>query len=148
MTIFKGDNMGQNIISKKVYKFVPVTSFIVIGIVGIIMFYPSSELPFYISIMSILLGAIYGACIGWIASIGYQIKKTNKIDLFKIIIAVILSAPPYLGIGYLIIKVPGKWDVCLLAGSGMLVGSGLYLFIWYMSHNWKSTRGSDKQSIH
>lgn len=140
--------MGQNIISKKFYKFVPLTFFIVIGIIGIIMFYPSSELPFYISIMSILLGAIYGACMGWIGSIAYQIRKTNKIDSLKIIIAVILSSPPYLGIGYLIIKVPEKWDVCLLAGSGMLIGSGIYLFIWYMSHNWKSTQGSDKQSIH
>jgi len=139
--------MGQNIISKKFYKFIPVASFIVIGIVGIIMFYPSSELTFYMCIMSILLGAIYGASMGWIASIGYQIKKTNKIDIFKIIIALILSAPPYLGIGYLIIKVPDKWGVCLLAGSGMLIGSGIYLFIWYMSHNWKSTQGSDKQSI-
>ena len=140
--------MGQNIISKKFYKFLPITAFIAIGIVGIIMFYPSSELPATIGIMSILLGVIYGACMGWIGIIGYQIKKTNKIDIFKIIIAVILSAPPYLGIFYLIIKVPEKWDVCLLAGSGMLIGSGLFLFIWYMSHNRKSIRRSDKQSIH
>jgi predicted membrane protein len=147
MTIFKGDNMGQNIISKKFYKLLPIIAFIVIGIVGIIMFYPSTELPATIGIMSILLGVIYGACMGWIGIIGYQIKKTNKIDRFKFIIAVILSAPPYLGILYLIIKVPEKWDVCLLAGSGMLIGSGLILFIWYMSHNWKSIRISDKQSI-
>lgn len=139
--------MGQNIISKKFYKLLPIIAFIVIGIVGIIMFYPSTELPATIGIMSILLGVIYGACMGWIGIIGYQIKKTNKIDRFKFIIAVILSAPPYLGILYLIIKVPEKWDVCLLAGSGMLIGSGLILFIWYISHNWKSIRISDKQSI-
>ena len=75
---------------------------------------------------------------GCIASIGEQVRETNKIDILNFLIRVLFFALPYMGVFYLTTKFNETYDVSLLAGSGMLVGGGLYLLIWYMKHGWNS----------
>lgn len=132
--------MKRYLTSKEFYKFAAVTTFISIGIVGTIIFYPTTELPAYAAIPSIVLGAIWGAFMGWVAIIGEHARESNKIDLSKILIIAILSSPSYLGVVYLVTKFNETYDVILLAGSGALAVGGAYLLIWYMKHGWNSKR--------
>jgi len=123
---------------REFYKFAAVTTFITIGIVGVIVFYPTANLPAYTALLSIVLGALCGITMGWIASIGEQVRETNKIDILNFLKRVLFFAPPYLGVTYLVTTVHEKWDVIILAAFAWLAGSGLYLLIWYMKHGWNS----------
>lgn len=130
--------MKRYLTPKEFYKFASVTTFIAIGTVGIIIFYPTTELPAYTAHLSLILGAIWGVVLGWVTSVGEQDRESNKIDILKLLIFATLSAPPYLGIIYLVTKFNETYDVILLAGSSALAGGGTYLLIWYMKHSWKS----------
>jgi hypothetical protein len=130
--------MKRYLTPREFYKFAAVTTFITIGIVGVIVFYPTAKLPAYVAILSIVLGALCGITMGWIASIGEQVRETDKMDILNFLIRVLFFALPYMGVFYLTTKFNETYDVSLLAGSGMLVGAGLYLLIWYMKHGWKS----------
>lgn len=130
--------MKRYLTPRKFYKFAAVTTFITIGIVGVIVLYPTAKLPAYVAILSIVLGALCGITMGCIASIGEQVRETNKIDILNFLIRVLFFALPYMGVFYLTTKFNETYDVSLLAGSGMLVGGGLYLLIWYMKHGWNS----------
>lgn len=130
--------MKRYLTPKEFYKFAAVTTFIAMGVVGIIIFYPTTELPAYAAHVSLILGAIWGAVLGWMTSVGEQDRESNKIDILKLLIFATLSAPAYLGIIYLVTKFNETYDVILLAGSGALAVGGAYLFIWYMKHGWNS----------
>ncbi len=130
--------MKRYVTPREFYKFAAVTTFITIGIVGIIVFYPTAKLPAYVSILSIVLGALCGITMGWIASIGKQDRETNKIDMFNFLIRLLFFAPPYMGVFYLTAKFNETYDVFLLAAFAMITGCGVYLLIWYMKHGWKS----------
>nr|QNO42179.1 hypothetical protein EHLBLFLE_00001 [Methanosarcinales archaeon ANME-2c ERB4]QNO42402.1 hypothetical protein LFOPHFOE_00042 [Methanosarcinales archaeon ANME-2c ERB4] len=130
--------MKRYLTPKEFYKFAAVTTFIAMGVVGIIIFYPAAELPAYAALMSLVLGAMWGVVIGWMTSVGEQDRESNKIDILKLLIFATLSAPPYLGIVYLVTKFNETYDVIPLAGSGALAVGGVYLFIWYVKHGWNS----------
>jgi hypothetical protein len=61
-----------------------VNHFIVMGIVGTIVFYPTTNLPAYAALLSIVLGPLSG-----IATVGDQVRETNKIDFLKHLISAI-----------------------------------------------------------
>ena len=130
--------MKRYLTLREFYKFAAVTTFIATGVVGIIIFYHTTELPAYAAILSIVLGAIWGTFMGWIAIIGEQARESNKINISKILIIAIIGSPPYLGVVYLVTKFNETYDVILLAGSGALAVGGVYLFIWYTKHGWNS----------
>jgi hypothetical protein len=125
---------------REIYKFAAVITSINIGIVGTIVFYPTTKLPAYVALLSIVLGALCGIAMGGIASAGAHFRETNKIDIPYFLIRVLFFALPYMGISYLITKVHEKWDMVPLAAFAMIAGAGLYLFIWYMKHGWNSKR--------
>jgi len=133
-------NMTQYLTPREFYKFAAVTTFITIGIVGIIVFYPTAKLPAYVAILSIVLGALCGITMGWISSIGKQDRETNEIDILNFLIRVLFFALPYMGVFYLTTKFNETYDVFLLAAFAMISGSGVYLFIWYMKYGWNSKR--------
>lgn len=126
--------------SREFYKYAAVTTLITIGIVGTIVFYPTTKLPTYAALLSIVLGALCGIAMGGIVTVGDKARHSNKIDFLKLLISFIFFTLPYLGISYLIASIDEPYNVVPLAGSGMLAGVGLYLLIWYMKHNWNSKR--------
>lgn len=130
--------MKRYLTPREFYKFAAVTTFITIGIVGVIVFYPTAKLPAYVAILSIVLGALCGITMGWIASIGEQVRETDKMDILNFLIRVLFFALPYMGVFYLTTKFNETYDVFLLAAFAMIAGGGAYLLIWYMKHGWKS----------
>ncbi|MCD4845624.1 MAG: hypothetical protein K8R25_14175 [Methanosarcinales archaeon] len=126
--------------SKEFYEFAAVTTFVVMGIVGTIVFYSTTKLPVYVALLSIVLGALSGIGMGGIVTVGDKARHSNKIDFLKLLISFIFWTLPYLGISYLIARVDEPYNVIPLALSGMLAGVGLYLLIWQMKHGWNSKR--------
>ena len=131
-------NMKRYFTQRELYKFAAVTTSINIGIVGVIAFYPTVNLPAYAALLSIVLGALCGIGMGGIGSAGAHFGETNKINILNFLIRFLFFALPYMGVFYLITRVDEPYNVFLLAAFAWLAGSGLYLLIWYMKHGWNS----------
>lgn len=111
--------------SREFYKYAAVTTLITIGIVGVIVFYPTAKLPAYTALLSIVLGALCGITMGWIASIGEHVRENNKIDIPNFLIRV-LSIAPITAVeegdaGYVISATGAVWS----ASQEDLVGVGI-----------------------